>query len=115
MLGPDFAGFRFIEFLGRGAFGETYKAERGGRLFAVKVLHESVLDSVDLARFEREAQALRSPSSEHLVECSDWGRVVSGGRTYHWLAMPFFEGRTLAQEVFGVDPLLLRARGRAAN
>ncbi|HET9737304.1 MAG TPA: hypothetical protein VFP78_04220 [Solirubrobacteraceae bacterium] len=40
MLGPDFAGFRFIEFLGRGAFGETYKAERGGRLFAVKVLHE---------------------------------------------------------------------------
>ena len=39
MLGSEFAGFRLIEFLGRGAFGETYKAERDGRVYVLGPVH----------------------------------------------------------------------------
>jgi serine/threonine protein kinase len=112
MLGEEFAGFRLLGVLGRGAFGETYKAQREGRLYALKVLHESVLDSVDMERLRREVEALRRPASVHLVECSDWGQDESGGRTYHWLAMPYFEGQTLTKEVAATGGVLPPARAR---
>jgi serine/threonine protein kinase len=111
MLDDEFARFRLLGVLGRGAFGETYKAEREGKLYALKVLHESVLDSVDMERFRREVEALRRRSSVHLVECSDWGRVESG-RTYHWLAMPYFEGQTLTKELVAAGGVLPPARAR---
>jgi serine/threonine protein kinase len=112
MLGEEFAGFRLLGVLGRGAFGETYKAEREGKLYALKVLHESLLDSVDMERLRREVEALRRPSSARLVECSDWGQEEPGGRTYHWLAMLYFEGQTLTKEVAAAGGVLPPARAR---
>jgi serine/threonine protein kinase len=65
-----------------------------------------------MERFRREVEALRRPSSDHLVECSTWGQEESGGRTYHWLAMPYFEGNTLTKELAAAGGVLPPARAR---
>ena len=57
-------------------------------------------------------KALQLASSEHLVRCVDWGQEVSGGRTYHWIAMPYVEGRTLREELTAADGKFQPARAR---
>ena len=113
MVPENFAGFRLIRPLGNpGAFGQTFEAEREGQRFALKVLHESFLDSVDAERFRREVKALQLASSEHLVRCVDWGQELSGGRTYHWIAMPYVDGRTLREELKAAGGRFQPARAR---
>ena len=113
IIGNEFAGFRLVRLLGEpGGFGQTYEAERGGERFALKVLHESLVDSVGHERFRREIEALRRPKSEHLVDVADFGVDASGGRTYHWIAMPFLEGRTLKQELDALGGVMPAARAQ---
>lgn len=112
MLGDELAGFRLIRLLGRGAFGETYEAERDGHKFALKVLYESVLDSVDMERLRREVEALSRASNEHLVACAGWGQATSGGRAYHWIAMPYVNGRTLTAELAAAGGVIAPARAQ---
>ena len=90
----------------------TYEAQRDGSRYALKVLHDSFLDSVDTDRLRREVEALGRPSSEHLVECLGWGQRESGGRTYSWIAMPYFDGRMLEEELAAGGGTMTPARAR---
>ncbi len=93
-IGP----YRILGELGRGASSIVYRAKNESResegLCALKVLHPHLQkESIQLKRFEREAQALMELDDRGLVRIYDYAQVE--GR---WiLAMELIEGRTLAQ------------------
>jgi serine/threonine-protein kinase len=82
LIGEVLAGsFRVMELLGSGGMGRVYAADhvRLPKRFAVKVLHETMSQHQEAAaRFEREAQAVASVSSEHVVEVVDIVRSRDG-------------------------------------
>jgi Protein kinase domain len=91
----DIAGYRLIRLLGQGGFANTYLAERDGRSFALKVLHE--LPSGAMAgRFKREIAALQL-EHPNLVSYEDSGVAAYGGLTVAFIAMPYLPGRTLRE------------------
>ena len=40
LLNKTINDYKFISFVNKGGFGAVYKAEKGGKYFAVKVFHE---------------------------------------------------------------------------
>lgn len=66
---PVLARFQNVSSVGRGAFGQVFKATdpEGGRDVAIKMLMLGQTDEV-LRRFSREAEALRKLASPYLVE-----------------------------------------------
>lgn len=87
-------GYEILECVGQGAMGFVYRALRVSdqKEVAVKILSQKMADNADLvARFEREAAALRSFRHENIVAIIDSG--VS--EHMHYLCMEFIEGTTL--------------------
>lgn len=92
--GAEFAGYRVLTELGRGAFGVVFGAEQlsTGRSVALKVLHpDAALDADFRARFEREARVLGQLDSPHIVQVLDSG--ATDGLLY--LAMQHVHGGDL--------------------
>jgi tRNA A-37 threonylcarbamoyl transferase component Bud32 len=82
LIGEVLAGsFRVTKLLSSGGMGRVYEAEhvRLPRRFAVKVMHEALSKHREvMERFEREAQAAASITSEHVVEMVDVVRTRDG-------------------------------------
>jgi hypothetical protein len=94
-VGESFAGYRIDGVLGRGGMGVVFRAwqERLQRAVALKVLPPGLAaDAEYRARFGREATALTSLDSPHVVHVYDHGEA--GGSLY--LAMQLVEGSDLA-------------------
>jgi serine/threonine protein kinase len=94
-LAAPLGDFRLLREIGRGAMGVVYEANQVSlnRTVAVKVLpFAATLDSRQLQRFKKEAQAAASLHHEHVVP------VYSVGceRGVHFYAMQFIEGQSLA-------------------
>ena len=52
-------GYEILSSIGSGAFGRTYRVQKGGQIYAKKVLRpEAIRDEVDRKRFQRECRAL---------------------------------------------------------
>jgi len=95
LLGP----FRLIEWLGRGAQGEVWKAQRlepVEEAVALKVLKPSLARSASrMAQFRREAERglrLVGPSLLTIRELREWNG-------YHFMTMPFVECTSLREVV----------------
>ncbi|HVY48120.1 MAG TPA: serine/threonine-protein kinase, partial [Minicystis sp.] len=92
----DFAArFRLERRVGRGAFGEVFRAVDGatGELVAVKRLLESH-DETAGDRFDREARILAEVESPHVVRFVAYGRDADGRRC---LALEWLDGDDLAR------------------
>jgi hypothetical protein len=88
------ADFRFIGWLGSGSFAQTYRAERGGEQFAVKVFHDLPTSTRAQERFRREVSALRI-EHQNLAEYVDSGVAICGGKLAAYIAMRFIPGCAL--------------------
>lgn len=91
--------YRIVKQIGEGGMGAVYLGEntRIKRQVAIKVLHASVAEKVDVvARFEREAQAAGRIGSEHIVEVLDLGSLPSNER---FMVMEFLEGEDLTSRI----------------
>jgi len=93
MEGKPLGGYVLTALLGRGGFGEVWKAwdPRLARWVALKILSQD--DPTELRRFLREAQtaaALGHPNIAAIYE-------VGGAGGAHFIAMQYVEGRTLAR------------------
>jgi serine/threonine-protein kinase len=90
--------YRVERVLGAGSAGTVYAAVDGaGRRVAVKVLRRALAeDARAVARFEREARALRAVRHPHIVEAQEVGRLPDGRP---FLVMPWMEGRSLREEL----------------
>lgn len=88
--------YRIVRRLAQGGMSEVYLATDMGlnRAVALKILHQHLINSSDLARlFQREGQLLAQFNHPHLVRLFDLGE--SEGRYY--LALEYIEGVDLAQ------------------
>ncbi len=97
--------YRIVKLLGKGGMGSVYLGEnlRIRRRVAIKVLHAKTADkTINVQRFEREAQAAGRIGSEHIVEVLDLGELDSGD---FYLVMEFLEGESLAQRLERGGPM----------
>lgn len=87
--------FELAEQIARGGFGTVWRARSGdGRRAAVKILHAELAGARQfVARFNREAETMRSIRHPNVVEVFEHG-VLADGRPY--LVMEFLEGDDLA-------------------
>lgn len=95
---PKIPGFELSYQIGRGAMGSVYRARqvKTGQLVAIKVLSNELSERADLvARFEREAYALKSLNNPNVVTIIDAGHVEHT----HYFAMEFIDGITLRTRI----------------
>ncbi|MGH9364869.1 MAG: serine/threonine protein kinase [Thermoanaerobaculia bacterium] len=107
-------GYELLTSIGSGAFGRTYRARKGGKLYALKVLKpEAIRDEVDLKRFQRECRALQKIDSDHVVRYHDHGVIKDddGVETY-FIVMDFVEGVDLQRKLRAAAPPLPEAEIR---
>jgi serine/threonine protein kinase len=90
---PDIVpGFRLEKKIGQGATGMVYKAAclRTSEVVAVKILHLSLLNDLDMVkRFKQEAELTSQLSSPHIVAVKKFG-LIDDGRPY--MAMDYIDG-----------------------
>jgi serine/threonine-protein kinase len=119
--GTRFGSYEILAPLGAGGMGAVYRARdtKLKREVAVKVLPEHLAtDSIALARFEREAQAVAALSHPNILAIFDFGREKSAS----YAVMELLEGETLRARVEqgalpvrkAVDFALQMANGLAA-
>jgi len=102
-LGRIIAGkYCLLHELGRGGMGSVWVAEHISlrSQVAIKLIEPEVVDSSHAQRFEREARALATLRSAHVVQILDYGIDAD----IQYLVMELLQGRTLRHE--------LDARGR---
>jgi tetratricopeptide (TPR) repeat protein len=98
---PQVPGYEILSELGRGGMGVVYKARHVAlnRLVALKVLRAGAqASSEEVARFQREAQAVARLRHPNIVQIHDVGS--RGGQPH--FTMEFIEGGSLAQKLAGV-------------
>jgi serine/threonine protein kinase len=103
---PSVAGFEILAELGSGTMGVVYKARQVslGRLVALKMVRAGARPDI-LAQFPREAQIVASLRHPNIVQLHEVGQ--SGGLPY--CALEFIDGGTLAQQIKGRRPEIMRA------
>jgi serine/threonine protein kinase len=97
-IGDKIDGYAIIEDIGAGAFGRTYKAEKGGQFYAIKILKEDAIQSeIDFKRFQRECKALQKVDSTFVVKFHDQGVMLKNNIQNFYLVMEYLEGKNLAK------------------
>ncbi|WP_329102497.1 serine/threonine-protein kinase [Streptomyces sp. NBC_01439] len=88
--------YALAELLGRGGFGEVWRAEdsRVGRQVAVKIGYPQTPE--DTRRFEREASLAGNLAHPNIAIIHDFGRTEREGRDAVYLVMELLRGRSLA-------------------
>lgn len=95
---PQIPGYELIERIGKGAMGSVFRALHlvSRREAAVKILSSELVSREDLvARFEREAAALRSFRHRNVVAIFDSGNF----KNIHYYAMEYVVGTTLRKVI----------------
>ncbi|MFJ9075848.1 protein kinase [Streptomyces sp. NPDC102278] len=98
--------YELEELLGRGGFGEVWRARdaRVGRRVAVKIGYPETAEAT--RRFEREASLAGNLAHPNIATIHDFGRTEHGGRDAVFLVMELLRGRSLAEVLdTGVPPL----------
>lgn len=93
-----FEGYQLGSLLGRGTFGETFEATKGGERVALKLIkEEAIQQEVDRKRFNREVRSLQKCVGPNVVKFIDSGVGQLGNETRYYVAMEFLEGQDLAK------------------
>src|SRR5205085_7976739 len=96
-LGEVLDGWALERLLGRGGWGQVFRAGKGGRVMALKVMHaELSRDPVFVERFKREIITLaRLGKHPHLVEIDTFGYAAEHSCWY--FTMEWIDGVSLEQ------------------
>ncbi|HEX7938418.1 MAG TPA: serine/threonine-protein kinase [Gemmatimonadaceae bacterium] len=100
-----FGQYRLQKLIGRGGMGDVWLAEHVllKQPFAVKMLNpDKLTDARQLARFEREVQAMARLEHWNTVEIYDYGHSADG--TFYYV-MEYLPGFTLEELVWKAGPL----------
>ncbi len=91
----DLGTFKLLKSLGKGGMGQVFLArqtEPVDRLVALKLISRKVHNSINLARFDVERQALAQMSHPAIAQVYDAGTTPSG---YPYFAMEYVDGKRL--------------------
>lgn len=92
------AGYEIGKLLGKGAFGETFRATKGGKIFALKLIKEEAIQAgYDADRFKREVKSLQKVQSRNVVRLIDAGQDMLGEEIRFYIVLEFLEGKDLAK------------------
>ncbi|MEO6391207.1 MAG: protein kinase [Pyrinomonadaceae bacterium] len=96
MIGQAISRYQIVEQIGSGGMGVVYAADDPhlGRRVAIKLLDAPTDESLNRARFQREAQALSSISHPNIATVHDYGET-DDGRPF--LVLELIEGKTLSE------------------
>ncbi|MBR6439877.1 MAG: serine/threonine protein kinase [Aeriscardovia sp.] len=93
LFGAGPGGYKILSKLGSGSGGSVYKAQKKGRIVALKI--PKILDPTDLRRLEREATALYNVSNPNVAKIEE--ADLEGPTPF--IATEFIEGQNLAGDV----------------
>lgn len=89
--------YMIINSLGSGAFGSTYKVEKSGEIFALKILKPEAIhpevSSGGYLRFKAEIKALQKVTSEYVIKYFDNGVWINNNIEHFYLVMEYVEGK----------------------
>ncbi|MDQ5982181.1 MAG: Protein kinase protein [Patescibacteria group bacterium] len=106
MLGKTVNGYAIVEYLGKGGFGLVFRAEKGGKSYAIKFIRtEFIRSDLEMKRIDREIAALNKVKSEHTVEYYDSGEYTEDFTTYRYIVMEYLEGQTLRERLNSEDKI----------
>jgi len=88
--------FDELEFLGRGTFGTTYRAVRGDREVALKIIHNT--DMPDYL-WERELKSLREVDHPNVVGFYGAGSFTARDQHLHYLECEYINGGSVAHNL----------------
>jgi serine/threonine protein kinase/Tol biopolymer transport system component len=100
MIGRTISHYRITDRIGGGGMGVVYRAEdlKLGRTVALKFLPPELgLDPAAKHRFEREARAASLLDHPNICTIFDFGEADGDGQMY--LAMPCYDGQSLAEKI----------------
>lgn len=98
MLGKNINGYKVEQFLGKGGFGEVYKATKNGPQYAIKFIREDfIYKDYQKELLRREIAALRKVKSKYTVTFFEDGTYTEGYTTYRYIVMELVEGLTLRE------------------
>jgi parallel beta-helix repeat protein len=105
--GDTLDGWLLERLLGRGGWGQVFRALKSGRVMALKVMHgELSRDPVFVDRFKREIMTLAKLGRHtHLVEIDSFGYAAEHGCWY--FTMEWVDGTSLEQHLARHGPLPL--------
>jgi serine/threonine protein kinase len=92
----DIGGYRLIEPLGQGTFGQTFLVDKDGKKFAMKLFkNEMIRSRNDLKRIQREIESLKEVNHQNVVRYIDDGEYSEGFENYRYLVMDYADGEPL--------------------
>ena len=101
MIGREINGFKIIDSLGSGAFGHTYKVQKGSAIYAMKILKpeamSSEIQSQGFKRFQREIRSLQKVKSDYVVKYYESGVWIDKSIEHYFIVMEFVEGMDFAK------------------
>ena len=110
--------FQLESLLGRGGMAEVFRATdlRHGRVVAVKILRDDVLDLFGVERFKREISVTAAFTHPHILGLLESGETTTAdGRRLLYYVMPLVEGETLSGRLAREDHLSLHDAVRLAR
>ncbi|MDB5225155.1 MAG: serine/threonine protein kinase [Candidatus Adlerbacteria bacterium] len=109
LIGKVVNGYEIVEFINDGGFGVVYKAEKEGKLYALKLFREAyVLKEYRNGgdnRIQREIDILKSANHKSLVNYVDNFVTDIDGSAHHFLVMEFIDGTNLRTIIDGKGKL----------
>ena len=72
-------------FLGKGAFGSVYKAEKDGNFFAIKIFQTELLKGGNTKLLDREVVALKKINHPQVVKLHETGVFTDNGFEYFYI------------------------------
>ncbi len=98
MEGKIINGYKIEEFIGKGHFGEVYRAVKGTDVYAIKFIRSDfIYKDIQDKRFTREVSALQKVNSQYAVKIFEDGEHVEGNTPYRMIVMEYVSGETLRE------------------
>src|SRR5258708_14879213 len=104
LLNQSINGYKFTEFIGSGGFGSVYKAEKGGKMFAIKVFREDYIlqeyqSKGENNRIQREIDIMKSVDHPFLIKYVDDFKGTDLNVPSYFLVMEYAAGKTLQKMI----------------
>ncbi len=98
MLNKQVGDYKIVEFIGKGGFGEVYRATKGADVFAIKFIRtEHIQKDLEAGRLRAEIAALKKVNSDYTVKYFEDGEYTENYTTYRYIVMEYVPGKTLRE------------------
>lgn len=99
----SYQDYKIISLLGTGSFGAVYKAEKNGKVYAIKSIRTDILQTSAKARLDVEIEAIQKIEHPNVVKLYEHGKYTENAFEYVYLVMDLIDGKTLTASIGNID------------